>query len=82
MQGRITVSMYSCVHVLAAINLHPTCIIYVQARRVGAEKGAKDKGNRARINKTTLQLQRQKKGVESRAGKVELSTKKVGNDVV
>ena len=42
----------------------------------------KEKGSRARIKKATLELQRQKKGGEVRSSKVELSTKRVGNDMV
>jgi hypothetical protein len=51
--------------------------------RMEREKGvAKDKGSRARIQKATLDLQRQRKGGENRSSKVELSTKSVGNDIV
>jgi hypothetical protein len=54
----------------------------LQARRAEVSKGAKDKGNRAKIKKATLDLQRKLKGGDNRSSKVELSTKRVGNDIV
>ena len=46
------------------------------------EKTPKDNSTRARMKKVTLDLQRKRKGGDSRSGKLELSTKSVGNDIV
>ena len=54
----------------------------MQGRSGEVEKRSVDKGNRSRINKATLELKRQRKGGDMRSSKVELSTKRVGNDLL